>query len=75
MSREMKEFTESVLIAPESQQRGIFKPETLKQACHYGNLTWPLMNVELWFKIFIDQDPNWTDRIALPAAAQAGSVR
>jgi asparagine synthase (glutamine-hydrolysing) len=75
MSREMKEFTESVLIAPESRQRGIFKPETLKQACHYGNMTWPLVNVELWFKIFIDRDPNWTDRIALHTTAQAGSGR
>jgi asparagine synthase (glutamine-hydrolysing) len=75
MSREMKEFTESVLMAPESQQRGIFKPETLNQACHYGNLTWPLLNVELWFKIFIDRDPNWTDRIALHTTAQAGSGR
>lgn len=75
MSREMKAFTESVLIAPESLQRGLFKPETLRQACQYGDLTWALLNVELWCKVFIDQDPNWTDRIALHATAQAGSGR
>ena len=73
MSREMKDFTESVLIAPESLRRGLFKPEVLKQACHYGNLTWALVNAELWCKIFIDQDPNWTDRIALHAEDRAGS--
>jgi asparagine synthase (glutamine-hydrolysing) len=75
MSPEMKNLSEAVLIAPESLHRGLFKPEILKQACQYGNLTWPLMNVELWFKIFIDRDPNWTDRIALHVADRAGDGR
>lgn len=70
-SKEMKDLTEAVLIAPESLHRGLFKPEILKQACQYGNLTWSLVNVELWFKIFIDRDPNWTDRIVQHAADRA----
>ena len=64
-SKQMQDLTEEILIAPESLGRGIFKPDILKRACQYGDITWALVNVELWFKIFIDQDPKWIDRISL----------
>jgi asparagine synthase (glutamine-hydrolysing) len=65
-SKVMKDLTEEILIAPDSISRGIFTPDVLKGACRYGDLTWALVNVELWFKIFVDQNPNWTDRIVSP---------
>ena len=63
-SKVMKDLTEEILIAPESLCRGIFTPDILKNACQFGSFTWAMVNVELWFKIFVDQDTNWTDRIA-----------
>lgn len=70
-SKQMKDLTEEILIAPESLRRGIFRPDILKKACQYGDITWPLVNVELWFKIFIDRDPNWVDRIFFKDADEA----
>ncbi|THJ19428.1 MAG: asparagine synthase (glutamine-hydrolyzing) [Nitrospira sp. CG24E] len=65
-SQVMKDLTEEILIGPESISRGIFQPDVLRRACQYGDLTWALVNVELWFKIFVDQDSNWTNRILNP---------
>jgi asparagine synthase (glutamine-hydrolysing) len=65
-SKVMTDLTEEILLAPESISRGIFSPDVLRNACQYGDLTWALVNVELWFKIFVDQDSTWTDRIVSP---------
>jgi asparagine synthase (glutamine-hydrolysing) len=54
-----------VLLSPESLERGVFKPESLREACAtLGDVSvfWPLVNIELWFKIFIDQDRQWIQR-------------
>jgi hypothetical protein len=54
-----------VLLSKESLERGIFRPEALRDACGEDGqviLFWSLVNVELWFKIFIDQDPYWIER-------------
>lgn len=67
-SQDMKAVTEAILLSPASVQRGVFKPEILRQACQYSDLTWTLVNVELWFKIFIDRDRDWLDRIGRHAA-------
>lgn len=63
-SKEMKEMTRKILLSPESIKRGIFKPKALKHACNDINQTWSLMNVELWFKLFIDKDPHWLSKIS-----------
>jgi asparagine synthase (glutamine-hydrolysing) len=62
-----------VLLSPESLDRGIFRPEALREACDAeGDVSvfWPLVNVELWFKIFIDQHPEWIRR----ATSRSGAV-
>jgi asparagine synthase (glutamine-hydrolysing) len=58
-SREVRGTTEKILVSPESLDRGIFRPEALKQACDLNALTWQAVNIELWFKLFIDCDPYW----------------
>lgn len=76
LSREMKDLTEEILGSPESIARGIFTPQSLKQArSRYGDEIWTLVNTELWFKIFIDRDASWIDRIALlvPNRTHVGS--
>jgi asparagine synthase (glutamine-hydrolysing) len=62
-THEMEELTEKILLSPESLKRGIFKPGALKDACSNIDITWQLINVELWFKIFIDRDPYWVSKI------------
>ena len=36
-------------------------------------LAWQLINVELWYRIFVDRDPHWVERaMALTASPLAG---
>ena len=48
-----------ILLSKESLTRGVFKQQALHEACENVTLYWPLVNLELWFKIFIDRDPYW----------------
>lgn len=61
LTDEIKRLTTDILLSSDSLKRGIFKPETLKALCTFNDVTaiWPILNMELWFKIFIDNDPNW----------------
>ncbi len=65
----MRELTKNILLSPESLSRGIFRPQVLKDA--YADIgtassidgpTWLMVNMELWFKIFIDRDPYWVGK-------------
>jgi asparagine synthase (glutamine-hydrolysing) len=67
-SKAMRVLTRDVLLSPDSVGRGVFKSEVLERACEYGDLTWALVNLELWFKIFIDRDPRWMDRTVMRSA-------
>ncbi|MFQ5454394.1 MAG: asparagine synthetase B family protein, partial [Candidatus Zixiibacteriota bacterium] len=64
---EVKDFVKNILLSSDSLNRGIFKENVLKAAYDAPSnlLTWNIMNIELWFKIFIDRDPNWTDKTGL----------
>jgi asparagine synthase (glutamine-hydrolysing) len=62
-SKEFIEMAEKILLSPESVERGIFKPDVLKAACRYNSFTWAILNVELWFKVFIDQNPFWLSQV------------
>jgi asparagine synthase (glutamine-hydrolysing) len=53
----------SILLSRESLARGIFRRTTLQQACESVTSFWPLLNVELWFKIFMDKDSYWISRV------------
>jgi asparagine synthase (glutamine-hydrolysing) len=66
------EPVERMLLEPRSLEWGIFKPESLRKLFaehragakdHYEQI-WRLMNLEIWRRIFLDQDPAW----APPAA-------
>ena len=51
-----------ILLSKESLGRGIFKEQALRDACESVTWYWPLLNVELWFKIFIDRDADWMEK-------------
>jgi asparagine synthase (glutamine-hydrolysing) len=59
LSKEMNGMANRVLLSPESLNRGIFKPQVLRDAINNVRTIGPLINTELWFKIFIDKNPNW----------------
>lgn len=56
LSQEMEKMKRDILLSPESLKRGIFKPRALKNACNKINMTWPLLNIELWYRVFIDKN-------------------
>ena len=60
-SQEVKNITRDVLLSRDCLQRGIFDAEAVRNAVTKNNLEqiWRLLNVELWFKIFIDRDSYW----------------
>jgi asparagine synthase (glutamine-hydrolysing) len=55
-TRELKEFTEKILLSNQSIGRGIFSKKFLLEAVKNNNLAWQALNLELWFRIFIDKD-------------------
>jgi asparagine synthase (glutamine-hydrolysing) len=59
---------ERMLLEPRSLERGLFRPEALKQifAEHraklrdHGNRIWRLLNLETWFRVMIDGEASET---------------
>ena len=57
---------ENLLLEPRSTRRNIFQPEAIRRifAEHRtrtrdnSNRIWRLLNLELWFRVFIDRDPS-----------------
>ncbi|MDF0665629.1 MAG: asparagine synthase (glutamine-hydrolyzing) [Nitrospira sp.] len=64
-SDEVKSITDPLLTSRESYSRGIFTRQTLTESSRskMNGWTWAMVNVHLWFKIFIDKDSNWTDQV------------
>jgi len=63
LSKEMKEMRNNILLSPGSLSRGVFKAHALKEGYNNIDMSWPQINIELWFKIFVDRDKTWTDLI------------
>ena len=55
-------LSRGVLQAPQSLDRGIVDPNRLRRWDLNHDEIWAALNVELWYRIFIDRDPVWTDR-------------
>jgi len=60
--RNVRNTIDEILLSKESLDRGIIRPKVLQNACMKNDLglpLWQLLNVELWFKLFIDRNPAW----------------
>lgn len=69
LSKEMKDLTREALTSPECLERGIFVPKKLNDAIDTPDTsTLTMLNLEMWFKLFIDRDPRWIARAASVAA-------
>jgi asparagine synthase (glutamine-hydrolysing) len=65
----LKDLSRDVLLSPQSLDRGIISADRLRQWRLNAHEIQTALSLELWFRIFIDQDPEWTDR----ASAATGS--
>jgi asparagine synthase (glutamine-hydrolysing) len=61
-----------ILLSEESLARGVFSRQGLHDASENVTWFWPLVNVELWFRIFIDKDPYWISKARESSDAVVG---
>src|SRR5262249_3820346 len=67
LSTPWMEGVEGLLLAPRTQQRGIFRQEAVRMVLqqHRDGLfdhsvrIWRLLNLELWHRVFVDADPSY----------------
>lgn len=67
-SNEVNEMTKEILLSEQSKNRGIFKESALRAASNNLSYAWPILNIELWFKLFIDKDSQWIDSLKISKA-------
>jgi asparagine synthase (glutamine-hydrolysing) len=53
---------QAVLKSPRCLDRGVFHPDRLRTETLTPGLAWSLINVELWYRIFVDRDPQWIEQ-------------
>lgn len=63
---------EYLLNSPQFLDRGVFNSDMVRSGklTHYERVR--MLNVELWFRLFIDQEPEW---LGMTAAARTGGPR
>lgn len=62
LTGELAPWASAILQAPATLDRGILDPDELRQGTLPPSAIWRAVNIELWFRIFIDQDPEWCER-------------
>lgn len=70
IGRELRPMALRLLSSQRSLDRGIFSPRVLRDASLGAGDLLAMMNVEVWFRVFIDGDPAWNPA-DLAAARQA----
>ncbi|MBA2353981.1 MAG: asparagine synthase (glutamine-hydrolyzing) [Acidobacteria bacterium] len=58
LSTDLAPLVRDVLTAPRTLDRGIFTPDRLRAQDLEPAEQWAAMNVEMWFRVFIDQDQS-----------------
>jgi asparagine synthase (glutamine-hydrolysing) len=60
--KKVRAFFQDVLLSTACRDRGIFQPDEVKKLIQhedaFGRRLWGLLNLELWFRLFIDKDIN-----------------
>ena len=51
-----------VVHAPQCLERGVFNPDAIRGGRLGSDQLIMLLNIELWFRIYIDQDAHWNDQ-------------
>jgi asparagine synthase (glutamine-hydrolysing) len=71
----LKDLTRAVLLSPQSLDRGIIDPDRLRQWRLNPHEIQTALSLELWFRIFIDQDPEWTTQASSATGSFMGVGR
>jgi asparagine synthase (glutamine-hydrolysing) len=58
LSRELAPWARSIILSPRTLDRGILDPDELRRGGLGPTELWQALNIELWFRIFLDQDPE-----------------
>ena len=77
LSGELAGAVRDILQSPRCLDRGIFDPDRLREGVISARHVWQLVNIELWFRIFVDRDPYWVEQAAsltVPLGAHQGSA-
>ena len=45
-------------------------PDRLREGVMSPDVVWPLINLELWFRIFVDREPYWVEQVAALATSR-----
>jgi asparagine synthase (glutamine-hydrolysing) len=69
MTGELAPMVRSVLLSPACLGRGVLDPDALRRGRLGTGQLWAALNVELWFRVFIDQDPAWCAHLGTASAA------
>jgi asparagine synthase (glutamine-hydrolysing) len=73
---------EDLLLAPRSLRRNLFQPDAIRalfaehrtRSRDNSNRIWRLLNLELWFRVFVDRDSSLLGSSAGPRLATASSL-
>ena len=75
-SRDLAPVLHQIIYSPRALERGIFDPVELRSGWHGAGGEWCALSLELWFRLFIDRDREWLDRVASAGArALVGEAR
>jgi asparagine synthase (glutamine-hydrolysing) len=82
LAGEQLQTLETLLLEPRSTRRNLFQPEAIRRifAEHRSrtrdnsNRIWRLLNLELWFRVFVDRDSSLRSESGGPSLAAASSV-
>jgi len=71
----LKDLSHDVLLSPQSLDRGIIDADRVRQWRLTDHEIQTALSVELWFRIFIDQDPEWTSQASVATGTFIGIGR
>jgi asparagine synthase (glutamine-hydrolysing) len=71
-ARDLFGSVRQILLSPQCLDRGVFHPDRLRADPLPPAVAWPLVNVELWHRIFVDRDPYWVERATSLTTSRAG---
>jgi asparagine synthase (glutamine-hydrolysing) len=70
----LRPLIRQVVHAPQCLERGIFDPDVIRGNHLRAEELITLLNIELWFRIYIDQDADWNDRARILSTEHRGLV-
>jgi asparagine synthase (glutamine-hydrolysing) len=83
LRQELRALPAAILLSPSARDRGLFRPEEIERliidhqrgATDNSNKLWALLQLELWFRTYIDRVPDGPVSLDFAEATEAGTVR